>query len=148
MGEQIKERYRITVGDWAVCGKDAAAIRYEVFVREQHVSEEEEMDDMDAVCVHAVAYAPDGVPVGTGRLLPDGHIGRMAVRRHVRGGGVGSLLLNCLIDEARRRGHLEVALAAQVHAQGFYAVHGFMAEGPVFLDAGIDHVHMRRVLTA
>ena len=148
MVENVMEGYRIVLGDWTACGTDATAIRHEVFVQEQHVPIEEEMDNHDAACVHAIAYGPDGVPVGTGRLLPDGHIGRMAVRKSQRGFGVGSLLLNSLIDEARRRGHLEVVLAAQFHAQDFYAAHGFLAEGPVFLDAGIDHINMRRVLTA
>ncbi len=148
MSARVMEDCRIVLGDWTACGRDAAAVRYEVFVQEQHVSIEEEMDERDAVCVHAVAYNPDGVAMGTGRLLPDGHIGRMAVRQAHRGRGVGALLLNSLIDEARRRGHLQVALAAQIHAQPFYAAHGFLPEGPIFQDAGIDHVNMRRVLTA
>ncbi len=148
MNEKVVQGYRIVLGDWSMCGCDAAAVRHEVFVEEQHVPLEEEMDERDALCVHVVAYDADGTPVGTGRLLPDGHIGRMAVRRSQRGHGVGSLLLNCLIDEARRCGHLQVALAAQLHAQAFYASHGFFAEGKVFLDAGIDHINMRRVLTA
>ena len=147
MSAKQLEGYRVVLGKWADCGKDAYRVRHEVFVVEQHVPIEEEMDDRDAVCVHAIAYGPDGSPVGTGRLLPDGHIGRMAVCKPLRGKGLGALLLCCLVDEARRRGHLQVALAAQVHAQNFYAAQGFVAEGPVFLDAGIDHVHMRRVLT-
>lgn len=106
------------------------------------------MDEHDAVCVHALAYGPDGTPAGTGRLLPDGHIGRMAVRRPQRGRGVGAMLLTRLMEEARRRGHRQVVLAAQLHAQAFYAVHGFVAEGPVFLDAGIDHINMRCILAA
>lgn len=148
MSEKVLQDYRIVLGDWATCGRDAAAVRHEVFVLEQRVPIEEELDGRDEECVHAVAYDAVGTPVGTGRLLPDGHIGRMAVRRPERGRGVGSMLLNCLVDEARRRGHLQVSLAAQVHAQAFYAAHGFLAEGPVFLDAGIDHINMRRVLTA
>lgn len=147
MNEKALQGYRIVLGDWTACGRDAAAVRHEVFVEEQRVPLEEEMDARDAVCVHVVAYDVEGMPVGTGRLLPDGHIGRMAVRQSQRGRGIGSLLLNCLVDEARRRGHLQVALAAQLHAQAFYASHGFLAEGKVFLDAGIDHVNMRRVLT-
>lgn len=142
------EIWRIEVGSWADHAEPATTVRHEVFVVEQRVPLEEELDSQDAECLHAVVYGPDGSPVGTGRLLPDGHIGRMAVRRPYRGKGVGALLLTRLVDEARRRGHLQVALAAQVHAQGFYAAHGFVAEGPVFLDAGIDHVTMRRVLTA
>lgn len=148
MSEKVLQGFRIVLGDWAACGRDAAAVRHEVFVLEQHVPLEEEMDERDAACVHVVAYDADGTPIGTGRLLPDGHIGRMAVCRSHRGRGVGSLLLNCLIDEARRRGHLQVALAAQLHAQPFYAAHGFFAEGPVFPEAGIEHINMRRVLTA
>lgn len=147
MDANKREDYRLMLGDWAACGKDAALIRHEVFVREQHVPIEEELDERDAVCVHAVAYDADGTPVGTGRLLPDGHIGRMAVRRSQRGRGVGAMLLNRLVEEARRRGHAQVELAAQLHAQAFYAAHGFVTEGPVFLDAGIDHIHMRRKLT-
>ncbi len=148
MSAKTLEDYRVVLGDWATCGSAASEVRHEVFVQEQHVAPEEEMDDRDAVCMHAVVYTHDGVPIATGRLLPDGHIGRMAVRRPFRGQGIGSLVLTALIDEARRHGHLEVALAAQVHAQRFYATHGFIAEGTVFLDAGIDHVTMRRVLTA
>lgn len=148
MVEKSAEDYRIVLGDWDSCGQDAALIRHEVFVLEQQVPIEEEMDARDALCVHALAYGPDGTPVGTGRLLPDGHIGRMAVRKPQRGKGVGALLLARLVDEARRRGHLQVELAAQLHARDFYAAQGFVAEGPVFLDAGIDHVNMKRLLTA
>jgi len=148
MAHKELEGYRLVLGDWSDCGADAALVRNEVFVQEQRVSLEEEMDGRDAGCVHAIVYDRAGVPVGTGRLLPDGHIGRMAVRRPERGQGVGSLLLTGLIDEARRRGHLQVILAAQVHAQAFYTAHGFRAEGRVFLDAGIDHINMRRDLTA
>ena len=134
------EDYRIELGGWNALEDDAALVRHEVFIQEQGVSLEEEMDQRDASCVHVVAYDTHGTPVGTGRLLPDGHIGRMAVRKPHRGRGVGAMLL-------RRRGHLQVELAAQVHAQAFYAGQGFIAEGPVFVDAGIDHVNMRRVLT-
>lgn len=142
------EDYRIELGGWNALEHDAALVRHEVFIQEQGVSLEEEMDQRDASCVHVVAYDTHRTPVGTGRLLPDGHIGRMAVRKPHRGRGVGAMLLARLVDEARRRGHLQVELAAQVHAQAFYAGQGFIAEGPVFVDAGIDHVNMRRVLTA
>ncbi|SHI00968.1 Predicted N-acyltransferase, GNAT family [Pollutimonas bauzanensis] len=123
-------------------------IRYEVFVQEQRVPVEEEQDLEDPHCVHAVAYDERGAAVGTGRLLRNAHIGRMAVLAPYRGRGVGSLLLTALVNEARRRKYLEVVLAAQLHAQAFYAAHGFVAEGGVFLDAGIEHVTMRHALTA
>lgn len=140
--------FHLKVGDWDSCHHDATLVRHEVFVVEQSVPLDEELDDLDSACLHVVVYDRDRTPLGTGRLLPDGHIGRMAVRRSARGLGLGSKMLQCLVDEARRRGHLEVALAAQLHAQGFYARHGFVAEGAVFQDAGIPHVMMRRVLTA
>jgi predicted esterase YcpF (UPF0227 family)/predicted GNAT family N-acyltransferase len=134
---------RVAVGDWATLGPEARRIRTEVFVQEQHVPPEEELDAMDAECVHAVAYDGDGQAMGTGRLLPDGHIGRMAVCRPWRGQGVGSLLLTALLDAARRRGDAEAVLAAQMHARPFYARHGFQEEGETFMDAGIPHRLMR-----
>jgi len=70
----------IVLGTWDKLRNDALVVRGEVFVVEQSVPEEIELDDMDAVSLHVVAYV-NGEPVGTGRLLPDGHIGRMAVRR-------------------------------------------------------------------
>lgn len=101
---------------------------------------------MDAVSLHVVAYDGQRKPVGTGRLLPNGHIGRLAVRASARGQGLGSILLTRLVEEAAKAGHQDAVLAAQLHARGFYAAHGFVAEGEVFLDAGIDHIWMRRAL--
>ena len=144
----MQQEIKIIVGDWATCKKDASAVRREVFIQEQHVPVELEMDDKDVVCTHAVAYNEAGEPIGTGRLLPDGHIGRMAVRQEYRGSGVGSRLLSMLMDEARRKRHMEVVLSAQTHARNFYARHGFIAEGRTYMDAGIEHVTMRHALTA
>lgn len=135
---------RIALGTWDRLGDDARQVRHAVFVVEQSVPLEIELDDQDAVSIHAVAYDGQGRPLGTGRLLPDGHIGRMAVRKAWRGQGVGSLLLNALMDAARRRGDAEVVLDAQLHARPFYARHGFVEEGGTFMDAGIPHRVMRR----
>jgi predicted GNAT family N-acyltransferase len=134
---------RIVIGPWEQQRQAAAALRQQVFVVEQGVPAELELDEMDAQSLHAVAYL-DGVPVATGRLLPDGHIGRMAVRQDARGAGTGSLVLCALMDEARRRGDRDVVLHAQLSARDFYARHGFEAEGDVFMDAGIEHIAMRR----
>ena len=142
------QSYELVLGNWDVCRKDACMIRHEVFVVEQGVPLDEEVDDMDPLSLHVVAYDRNGRPVGTGRLLPNGHIGRLAVLLAARGSGLGSTLLTRLVDEAEKGGHLEVVLAAQLHARAFYARHGFIAEGEVFLDAGIDHILMRRVLEA
>lgn len=137
----------IRVDTWDVLKSDASGVRHEVFVIEQQVPESLELDDMDAQCIHAVAYAADQVPIATGRLLPDGHIGRMAVRRQARGGGIGGQVLQRLIRAARERGDKEVVLSAQTHALGFYARYGFVAEGDVYMDAGIAHRTMSLQLT-
>ncbi len=133
----------VVTGTWDALGAEASRIRLEVFVEEQRVPLEEELDARDAHCLHAIAYDADGRAMGTGRLLPDGHIGRMAVRKAWRGQGVGSLLLVALMDAARRRGDAEVVLDAQLHARPFYARHGFVEEGETFMDAGIPHRVMR-----
>ena len=130
---------------WEQARAAASRIRYAVFVEEQGVPVEIELDEHDAECIHALAF--DGsAAVGTGRLLPDGHIGRMAVLRESRGRGVGSAILAKLIEAAVRRGDREVLLSAQVHALAFYRAHGFSAEGEVYQDAGIAHQTMRRRL--
>jgi predicted GNAT family N-acyltransferase len=121
-------------------------VRYEVFVVEQRVPIDMEWDEMDAKCVHAVAYDDEGVAVGTGRLLPDGHIGRMAVRKPARGQGTGGAILEALIAEACKRGDRQVMLNAQAHAEPFYERYGFRRESEVFMEAGIPHIAMRRVL--
>ena len=135
----------IELWSWEKARAHAAPIRFAVFVEEQRVPPEVELDAMDAHCVHAVAFE-DGRAIGTGRLLPDGHIGRMAVLQAWRGRGIGARLLERLVEEARRRGEREVALSAQVHALPFYRAHGFVEEGPEYLEAGIRHQAMRKVL--
>ena len=131
--------------EWHEARERASPIRFEVFVREQRVPAEIELDDMDAKCLHALAFHQEK-PVGTGRLLPDGHIGRMAVLKPHRGKGIGAAMLERLIEAARARGDREVALSAQVHAVPFYRVHGFVEEGAEYEEAGIVHQAMRRVL--
>lgn len=135
----------IRPADWRADREILRAIREEVFVREQSVPAAMEWDEFDAQSRHVVAIA-DGVPVGTGRLLPDGHIGRMAVVRKWRKKGVGNALLMALLDEARKRGMSRVLLNAQIQALPFYLRHGFHAEGEEFLDAGIPHLRMWRDL--
>ena len=121
------------------------ALRHEVFVVGQDVPEELERDEMDAVSDHAVAVV-DGTVVGTGRLLPNGTIGRMAVASSVRGRGVGAAVLAVLEDRARARGLPHVELHAQVHALGFYDRYGYVPFTDVYLEAGIEHRSMRKEL--
>ena len=133
---------KIELLDWPAAQTEAKRIRFTVFVEEQGVPAELEMDDNDAASLHALAYA-DGRAVGTARLLPDGHIGRMAVLKAWRGRGAGRAILRRLIDAARGRGHREVALSAQVHALEFYRAEGFEPVGAVYEEAGIPHQAMR-----
>lgn len=115
------------------------AIRRTVFIEEQNVPEELEWDENDERCHHVLAFAADGAPIGTGRLLLDGHIGRMAVLKAWRGRGVGSAILKMLLLLAQKEGLESVSLHAQTHALSFYARHGFTAAGGEFMEAGIPH---------
>ncbi|MGV3742987.1 MAG: GNAT family N-acetyltransferase [Burkholderiaceae bacterium] len=134
---------RITLGTWDEQKKHAQPIRLEIFVVEQRVPLELEWDEFDASSVHALAFDSEGKPVGTGRLLPDGHIGRMAVLQSHRRTGIGSAILHALMQHARTRGDAAVVLNAQLQARKFYEQHGFAPEGDEFLDAGIPHIRMR-----
>ena len=127
----------------------AKAIRIRVFVHEQGVPMEEEMDEADADAVHALALLGT-LPVGTGRLLilPDGEaqIGRMAVDLPHRRAGVGALIMERLEAEARRLGLTQAMLHAQTYVKAFYAQHGYAEEGDLFMEAGIEHISMRKAL--
>jgi predicted GNAT family N-acyltransferase len=138
--------FRVELLSWDAARGRAAPIRFAVFVEEQGVPRAIELDERDAECVHALALDEAGNAIGTGRLLPDGHIGRMAVLSEWRGRGVGGAILERLIDAARRRGDRQVALSAQVHALGFYRARGFTEEGEEYLEAGIRHRAMRMAL--
>jgi hypothetical protein len=142
----VADGLRIELGTWDELGNRAAPIRFTVFVEEQKVPEEIEIDAQDPLSLHALAIDASGTAVATGRLLPDGHIGRMAVLQSARGSGVGTAVLRALMEAARTRGHREVVLSAQTHAVPFYARIGFAAEGEVYDDAGIPHIDMRRAL--
>lgn len=142
----MAEQVRIEFGEWEALREPASRIRFAVFVEEQNVPADIELDDWDARSLHALARGADGSVVGTGRLLPDGHIGRMAVLAPARGTGVGTALLRALMQAARERGHRNVVLSAQTHAVPFYQRLGFAVEGEVYQEAGIDHVDMRRAL--
>jgi|SRR4051812_48211628 predicted GNAT family N-acyltransferase len=122
-----------------------SAIREQVFVKEQSVPIELEQDEFDAKAWHVIALV-DGVPIGTGRLLPDGHIGRMAVLREWRGMGAGGAMLRTLMRIALGQGMQRVVLNAQLHALPFYLHQGFQPVGEDFLEAGIAHRRMERDL--
>jgi len=131
---------------------EALSIRTRVFVEEQHVPPDEEIDSHDRDdpdAVHALATA-GGRAVGAGRFYPldkgSVRIGRMAVLASDRGSGVGAALLEALLGVARSRGFRRAELHAQTHAIAFYERAGFEAFGPEFLDAGIRHRAMEKLL--
>ena len=138
------------------------ALRHEVFVVEQGVPVDLERDELDAAADHAVALDAAGAVVGTGRLVDGridedsrlepgtagsvGTVGRMAVAGVARGTGTGRALLDLLVRRAAERGLPAVELHAQVHARAFYERAGFTPFGEVYLEAGIEHIGMRRAL--
>lgn len=131
--------FDVRICTWADAQLQLCQIRREVFVVEQGVPESLEWDDADAHSIHALAIDSAGRPIGCARLLADGHIGRVAVRRRWRRIGVGSALLMRLADEARSQGRERAIVNAQVAAMPFYARHRFVATGEAFDEAGIPH---------
>lgn len=124
----------------------AWALRRRVFIEEQGVPEEIELDQDDTRAIHALALE-DGRPVGCGRMVAHGDcvkIGRMAVVRERRGTGIGRRLLLFLIERARGRGFHRAVLDAQLHAEEFYRKQGFVPVGEIFEEAGIMHRRMER----
>jgi predicted GNAT family N-acyltransferase len=133
--------------------EDALSIRRAVFIDEQRVEEDEEIDEHDrdggwlVDVVQMTGYA-DSRPVVTGRLMPDktsdadAHIGRVAVLKELRGNGYGKQLMLALHAEARKLGYVKLRLGAQLHAIPFYESLGYLAGGDVFLDANIEHRRM------
>ena len=137
----------------------AYLVRSDVFVTEQGVPADLELDELDGSADHFVAYDDERV-VGAGRLVvedagfegadatlgPVAHLGRRAVRPETRGTGLGVDLVRAIEARAAERGLRVVALSAQTHALGFYERLGYAAYGPEFDDAGLPHRWMRRVL--
>ena len=127
------------------------ALRYDVFVLGQDVPPDLERDDLDEGADHALAELA-GAVVGTGRLVapglaePSATIGRMAVADSARRRGVGAAVLTRLEQRAAEHGWDEVELHAQVHAQDFYRRAGYAPFGEVYLEAGIEHIGMRKHL--
>ncbi len=128
--------------------EDCFDVRKEVFVVEQQVPLDLEMDGLDAHCSQFIVRDEQGYALGTARLrlTEDGlaKAERVAVRKQARGRGLGGALMQAIEDEAAQRGLFEVVLSAQVSAIAFYEARGYVAEGPLFDDAGIPHRKMRR----
>lgn len=125
------------------------ALRRAVFIVEQGISEEDEIDDLDGVGIHILAQ-DNGKPVGTARLLVSGttgKIGRICVLKSHRGTGLGAAIVHHSAELLKARGDLDrIALGAQEYAIGFYEKLGFKVCGPVYDDAGIPHREMEIIL--
>jgi predicted GNAT family N-acyltransferase len=128
----------IRTTSFAVDAELIYSIREIVFINEQRVPADIEIDEFDPVCQHVLAWRDD-VAVGTGRITPDGRIGRMAVIAEYRGQGIGRAILTALMQLGRDMGVDRLYLSAQCQAIPFYEQAGFAASGPVYDDAGIDH---------
>ena len=127
---------------------DAFAVRIAVFVDEQGISREDELDKLDATAVHCVGYN-QGAPVAAGRLIVDrgfAKIGRMAVLAHYRGRGYGARILEALEQAGVNRGIRRFKLSAQLHAKGFYESCGYTPVGDVYDEVGIPHIAMEKQL--
>jgi predicted GNAT family N-acyltransferase len=128
----------------------AVSVRMRVFVVEQQIPAEEELDDADATATHAIALH-QGQVVGTGRLIyredsSTAQIGRMAVDQPFRRQGIGGRILDFLEEEARSQGIRRCILHAQEYVKNFYAAHGYQEHGDIFLEADIPHIEMHKYL--
>ena len=136
--------------DWAHHASSLTEIRHEVFVEEQHVPIELELDEDDLSADHFLVLHKDisgeQVPIATARLLKNGHIGRMAVLAPYRNLSVGRQLLDFVIKSAQDNGLESLFLYAQLSAVGFYEKAGFAQQGNIFMDAGIKHIKMHKNL--
>ena len=141
----IPTDFSIEIADWAnERDRDAcSAVREQVFIVEQQVPRDDEWDTLDATSRHVLARDAAGNPIGTGRLTPDGMIGRMAVLHDWRGKQVGAAILNTLIEQARALAYPAVELHAQTQAVPFYEKFGFVTYGDEFVECEIKHFHMR-----
>lgn len=142
----MSAEYSTIKANWPEQADVLKSIRESVFVNEQGVSSDIEWDGRDHLCQHIIAYSNTEQPIGTGRILPSGHIGRIAVNASWRGKGVGSAILIALINLARERfegtNTDSVYLNSQTHAIPFYRQFDFEPEGTIFMEADIPHQKM------
>jgi predicted GNAT family N-acyltransferase len=134
---------RLLVVEWKDFKEKIEEVRVDVFVREQGFSEESELDTRDLVSTHILVFDGDE-SIGTARLLPDGHIGRLAVKSKHRNRGVGKIIMRKIMEVAKNKGLREVRLSAQVRVKDFYKNLGFTEYGKIYKEEGVDHIMMRK----
>ncbi len=132
---------KVESADWNTDEEKLTQLRTQVFVDEQNVPPALETDGLDPQCRHVKA-TEDGQLIGTGRLLPNGYIGRMCVCKEYRQYGVGSLLLKYLVAQAVEAKYPQISLNSQCSAIPFYEKNGFVLDSEEFMDAGIPHRRM------
>ena len=139
----------ILIKPWQEASKAAFAIRHKVFIEEQGVPEDLELDEFDPLAIHALAFEGSEC-VGTGRLVnigeQIGQIGRMAVLPGFRNNGFGRAILEKLMDQARVEGIVRLMIHSQVTAIPFYEKQGFQIQGDIYDEAGIPHRNMIHLL--
>lgn len=146
------DEFIVTVANHPEERADAMGVRVAVFVEEQHVPFEEEADHYDETATHFVCkHLKNNSIIGTARLIQTGEnsakIGRVAILAEFRKNGVGRRIMERVELEAANMGISKLTLEAQLHAIPFYEKIGYQADGPIFLDAGIEHKRMTRELT-
>jgi predicted GNAT family N-acyltransferase len=144
----IPEDFSVEPASWQGDLDALREVRERVFLLEQKIPPDEEWDALDEKSRHVIARDPDGRPIGTGRLTPDHHIGRMAVLAEWRGRGVGAAIMQVLLEQARALRWPTLELHAQTHAIAFYAKFGFVVCSEEFLECEIPHRTMRLELGA
>jgi len=142
--DENRGKFQVIAAQWPADEQKLHAVRHEVFVVEQQVPADQEWVGDDDQFSAVLAVDENQQPIGTGRVSAAGVIGRMAVLKEWRGKGVGSAILEKLIQLGVESGRQHFTLSAQLHAIPFYVARGFVAEGPVYLDAGIEHRSMKR----
>ncbi|PST95100.1 GNAT family N-acetyltransferase [Photobacterium iliopiscarium] len=120
-------------------------VREQVFIQEQHIDPEIEFDGLDTQAVHVLVVGGEQ-PLGTGRILANGHIGRIAIMQAARGQGLGVKVVRALVEYAKQQGYPKVDLGAQTHAVDFYRKLGFTPYGDEFMEANIPHQAMVMLL--
>ena len=142
MMTRINNGISIQQANWVTDQHQLTAVRTVVFIQEQKVAAELEMDGNDLHCQHVKAVNEKGEIIGTARLLPNHYIGRMCVLKSHRNMGIGGKMLCYFIDYARTNNFQSLMLNSQLTARSFYQKYGFVADSDVFIEADIEHIHM------
>lgn len=139
---ETKTKYKLRKATWQADEKALMKVRTIVFIEEQMVPVKDEIDEYDPVSYHVLINDEEDNPVATGRLNPDGQIGRMAVLKEHRGYGLGHMMMTHLMEKALNDGFRIIEMSAQTHAIPFYSKYKFTAVGRIYDEVGIPHQKM------